>query len=282
MIEIPNDGYWHIRIQPRNEAFYYDEFDMNYEKLMNIVQKYNSNTGFIIDGFIVRKNEELHTIVIFHTNQKHTYYGKKINFYYDQWYVFEKDYDKTEDFTNILLNPILGNTTNVTDKNKTLSESKNNKNIFVVHGHDDGMKQTVARFIERIGLTPIILSEQANEGQTIIEKLEKNIDNCSYGIVLYSPCDKGGINEENAELKPRARQNVVFEHGYLIGKLGRKRVCCLLKDNIEKPEFEKPGDNDGIIYISYTNNWKLMLANELKAAKYDIDLNKLADSKNLA
>ena len=122
MIEIPNDGYWHIRIQPRNEAFYYDEFDMNYEKLMNIVQKYNSNTGFIIDGFIVRKNEELHTIVIFHTNQKHTYYGKKINFYYDQWYVFEKDYDKTEDFTNILLNPILGNTTNVTDKNKDMNK----------------------------------------------------------------------------------------------------------------------------------------------------------------
>ncbi|WP_372520983.1 TIR domain-containing protein [Candidatus Ruminimicrobiellum ovillum] len=168
-------------------------------------------------------------------------------------------------------------------ENKSLTSSQNyNKNIFIVHGHDDGMKQTVARFLEHIGLNPIILHEQPNEGQTIIEKLEKYIDNCNYGIVLYSPCDIGGINEEKAELKPRARQNVVFEHGYLIGKLGRKRVCCLLKDDIEKPEFEKPGDNDGIIYIYYNNDWKLILAKELKAAKYDIDLNKLADSKNLA
>lgn len=275
MTEIPKDGFWHIRINFNDETRFYYERDMGYEKLMNIVEKYNLNQGFMIEGRIVKQNTDLESILICHTKDSYKLYEKS---------VFEPNFcNDTEDFTNILLNPILGNTTNVTDKNKTLSESKNNKNIFVVHGHDDGMKQTVARFIEHIGLTPIILSEQANEGQTIIEKLEKNIDNCSYGIVLYSPCDKGGINEENAELKPRARQNVVFEHGYLIGKLGRKRVCCLLKDNIEKPEFEKPGDNDGIIYISYdTNNWKFMLAKELKAAKYDIDLNKLADSKNLA
>ena len=272
MIEVPKDGYWHIRIQPRNEGIYYDEFDMNYEKLMNIVQKYNSNISFIIDGFIVRKNEDLLTIVIFHTNQKHTYYGRKSNFYYDQWYVFEKDYDKTEDFTNILLNPISENTTNVTGKNNTLSNARKNKNIFVVHGHDEEMKQTVARFLELIGLNPIILSEQANEGQTIIEKLEKNIDNCNYGIVLYSPCDRGGINEKNADLKSRARQNVVLEHGFLMGKFGRKRVCCIIKDNIEKPS-----DSDGILYIPYSNDyWKINLAKELKTAGYDIDLNRLA------
>jgi predicted nucleotide-binding protein len=179
-----------------------------------------------------------------------------------------------KDITDDIIKSCLNN--NTIEKNISYKSQNNNTNIFIVHGHDEEMKQTVARFLEHIGLNPIILQEQPNEGQTIIEKLEKNIDNCNYGIVLYSPCDRGGINEEKAELKPRARQNVVFEHGYLIGKLGRKRVCCLLKGNIEKPEFEKPGDNDGIIYISYTNNWKLMLANELKAAKYDIDLNKLA------
>ena len=277
MTEIPKDGYWHIRINFNKEAFFYDELDMSYKKLMNIVQKYNLNQSFTINGRIVKQNTDLKYILICHTKASHIFYGKGNSLYYEQWYVFEPNFcHDTEDFTNILLNPISENTTNVTGKKNTLSESNNNKNIFIVHGHDDGMKQTVARFLECIGLTPIILSEQPNEGQTIIEKLEKYIDNCNYGIVLYSPCDIGGINEEKVELKPRARQNVVFEHGYLIGKLGRKRVCCLLKDDIEKPEFEKPGDNDGIIYIYYTNNWKLILANELKAAKYDIDLNKLA------
>lgn len=178
-----------------------------------------------------------------------------------------------KDITDDIIKSCLNNNDNNTEKKVPYKSQNNNKNIFIVHGHDEEMKQTVARFIEHIGLNPIILSEQANEGQTIIEKLEKYIDNCNCGIVLYSPCDKGGINEQNAELKPRARQNVVFEHGYLIGKLGRKRVCCLLKGNIEKPKFEKPSDNDGIIYIFYSNNWKLILAKELKAAGYDIDLN---------
>ena len=142
--------------------------------------------------------------------------------------------------------------------------------IFIVHGHDSGLKNEVARFLENLGLNPIILHEQANKGNTIIEKIEE-FSNVGFGIVLYTPCDKGGLAEKN-DLRYRARQNVVFEHGYLIGKLGRKKVCALVKEDVEKPN-----DISGVVYISYdeSGGWKLEIAKELKAAGYKVDFNML-------
>lgn len=143
--------------------------------------------------------------------------------------------------------------------------------IFIVHGHDSGLKNEVARYLEKINLNPIILHEQASEGDTIIEKIEK-YSNVGFGIVLYTPCDKGGLATEEHELRFRARQNVVFEHGYLVGKLGRKKVCALVKNDVERPN-----DISGVVYVSYDESgaWKIEIAKELKAAGYNIDFNKL-------
>lgn len=133
--------------------------------------------------------------------------------------------------------------------------------IFIVHGHDDTLKSEIARVIERLGFEAVILHEQANRGKTIIEKLESEIDRVKYGIVLYTADDDG------ADGQRRARQNVVFEHGFLIGRLGRERVCVIMDDNIEKPS-----DNDGLVYISRVD-WKDPLLNELKAVGLDVDKN---------
>lgn len=146
------------------------------------------------------------------------------------------------------------------------------KKIFIVHGHDGETKEKVARFIEKIGFEAIILHEQTSSSLTIIEKLEKYTD-VGYAIVLYTPCDKGGKNVDRAELKPRARQNVVFEHGYLLGKLGRDKVCALVKDE----NIEKPSDVLNIVYIPMDDNdgWKIKIANEMKSCGFEIDMNKL-------
>lgn len=132
-----------------------------------------------------------------------------------------------------------------------------NKDVFIVHGHDSGLKNEVARFITDMGYNPIILHEQPNTGKTIIEKIEAFTNVC-YAIVLYTPCDKGA-SKDCPNVQPRARQNVVFEHGYLIGKLGRERVCALIKE-----EVEKPGDVDGVVYVSYDGRgaWKKDIAKE--------------------
>ena len=147
-------------------------------------------------------------------------------------------------------------------------QKKTNK-VFVIHGHDKSARETVARFLERLRLKPVILHEQPNEGRTIIEKFEDYGD-VTFAVVLLTPDDMGALKEKRRNLKPRARQNVVFEFGYFIGKLGRERVCALSKGNVERPS-----DCDGIIYVSLDNEdgWKMELLRELKAAGFDVDAN---------
>ena len=145
-----------------------------------------------------------------------------------------------------------------------------NKNVFIVHGHDNGLKNEVARFITDMGYNPIILHEQPNRGKTIIEKIEAFSKVC-FAIILYTPCDKGA-SKDSHDLLPRARQNVVFEHGYLVGKLGREKVCALVKE-----EVEKPGDVDGIVYIMYDDRgaWKKDIAKEFNTLGLHLDANAL-------
>lgn len=141
--------------------------------------------------------------------------------------------------------------------------------IFIVHGHDEGARQTVARFIERIGFEAIILSEQANQGRTIIEKIGAHSD-VGFAVVLLTADDVGGKTAESLHL--RARQNVLLELGYFIAKLGRQRVCALAKGNLEIPT-----DFAGVVWEALDDGgaWKSALARELKATGYDIDWNKV-------
>ena len=104
-----------------------------------------------------------------------------------------------------------------------------NRKVFVVHGHDTGAREAVARFLERAGFEPIILHEQPNQGRTIIEKFEEHAA-VNFAVVLLTPDDVGG--PEGGAMQPRARQNVVLELGFFIGKLGRGRVCALRTANV--------------------------------------------------
>jgi len=140
--------------------------------------------------------------------------------------------------------------------------------VFIVHGRDNEAKQEVARFIETIGLTPIILHEQASGGKTIIEKIEHYSDEAGFAIVLYTACDRGrGAHETKIPARQRARQNVVFEHGYLMAKLGRENVCALVKG-----EIETPNDISGVVYVAHdvAGAWKTEVAKELKVSGYQV------------
>ena len=109
--------------------------------------------------------------------------------------------------------------------------------VFIIHGRDDEVKGDVALFVRDLGLREIILDRQPNEGLiAILDKFEREAKKADFAIALLTPDDVGALKDEAAEqLKPRARQNVIFELGYFIGKLGRKRVCLLLKGELEKP-----------------------------------------------
>lgn len=152
-------------------------------------------------------------------------------------------------------------------------EGNQSDRVFIVHGHDEAMKSKAARFVEKLGLKSVILHEQANQGCTIIEKIEAHTD-VGFAIVLYTPDDIGGVlrDAEAGSLHARARQNVVFEHGYLIAKLSRARVVPLVSGKVELPS-----DISGVVYVD-DSNWQIDVAKEMRAAGYSIDFNKLLDN----
>jgi predicted nucleotide-binding protein len=131
------------------------------------------------------------------------------------------------------------------------------------------VKESVARFLEKLGLTPVILHEQPNAGKTVIEKFEAHSD-VGFAVVLLTPDDLGGSASSPDKLNHRARQNVILELGYFIGKLGRAKVCALHKGGVEIPS-----DIHGVLYVPYDagNGWRLSLASEIKAAGIAVDLN---------
>ena len=140
--------------------------------------------------------------------------------------------------------------------------------VFIVHGHDGELKEKVARRLEQQGIEVIILSEQANRGRTIIEKIEAYSD-VHVAIALFTQDDIGMAKEEKENEKYRARQNVVFEAGYFMGYLGRENVIMVAEENVEIP-----GDLSGMVYTT-KENWEIEMLKDLNAAGMKIDMNKL-------
>ncbi len=182
MTEIPKDGYWHIRINFSKESLFYDALDMSYEELMNIVQKYNSNQSFTIDGRIVKQNTDLDYIRICHTERKHTIYGKGSNVYYDQWYVFEPDdCHDTEDFTNELLNPIQeniekdGRTSNgITINNINQQQQMQSQSQQITMNQIIEIQDTFAELRKELKSNGKIDCEEMKEIQDALDELSQN------------------------------------------------------------------------------------------------------------
>jgi predicted nucleotide-binding protein len=148
--------------------------------------------------------------------------------------------------------------------------------IFVVHGHNEEMKQSTARFVEKLGFNAVILHEQPNKGRTIIEKFT-DYSEVSFAIVLLSADDLAfNKNDKPENAVFRARQNVILELGFFLGKIGRENVI-VLHEQVENLEI--PSDYQGVLYVPYdsNDNWKLAIAKELRAVGFEVDGNKLLD-----
>jgi predicted nucleotide-binding protein len=147
------------------------------------------------------------------------------------------------------------------------------RRIFLVHGHALAELHETVRVLERMtGLEVTVLREQPNAGRTILEKFEDHAANVSYAVVLLTPDDSGGARSGEKVMRPRGRQNVVFELGFFFGKLGRDRVAVLLGEGVEKPS-----DIESLIYITMDKSgaWKLELARELRAAGIPVDYSRI-------
>lgn len=172
--------------------------------------------------------------------------------------------------SNEILNSIEG--TSFEEETTQEIQPKNKNEVFIVHGHDDALKEKVARFIENLNLKAIILHEQSDRGRTIISKFADHSD-VGFAIVLYTPCDVGRPIKLNDHGEPyaernRARQNVIFEHGFFAAKLGLENVIALKKGDVEIPN-----DLAGVIYKEYDEGglWKYQIAKELDESGYEIN-----------
>ena len=148
----------------------------------------------------------------------------------------------------------------------------NHEKVFIVHGHDHASRDTVADFVDNWGLIPIVLDKQPNKGRTIIEKFEDLADETSFAIVLLTPDDVGASVKGKANLKPRARQNVILELGYFLKGIGRPKVCILYKEGVELPS-----DIYGLLYVPMDDagEWKERVIREMVEAKVLANANKI-------
>jgi predicted nucleotide-binding protein len=163
----------------------------------------------------------------------------------------------------------LGSIIHDVEAGEFLSESV--AGVFVVYGHDTAARESVARYVERLGLEAILLDEQIDPGKTIIEALEHHATRAGAAIVLLTPDDVGRAVDAET-LNPRARQNVVFELGYFAAWLGRGRVIALRRGAVEIPS-----DYQGVKYITFDDHsgWQLTVAQHLHAIGLPVDLGKL-------
>jgi predicted nucleotide-binding protein len=149
------------------------------------------------------------------------------------------------------------------------------KKVFVVYGHDAEARTQLEAMLRRWDLEPLILDQLPSEGQTIIEKLEKHTNEANFAVVLATPDDVGYRDGHEDERAFRARQNVVLELGMMLAKLGRKNVAILLQ---QQEKMERPSDIQGLIYIPFKDSvtdGAVLLAKEMAAQGYKIDIGKL-------
>lgn len=149
------------------------------------------------------------------------------------------------------------------------------RGVFVVYGHEEGIRTELEAMLRRWDLEPLILDQLPSEGQTIIEKLEKFGDKAKFAVVLATPDDEGHKAKHPDEKAYRARQNVVMELGMMLAKLGRPNVAILTPSSIT---MERPSDIQGLLYIPYKdslNEAALTLAKEINARGIPIDLSRV-------
>jgi len=154
-------------------------------------------------------------------------------------------------------------------RTESMKKSENRK-VFILHGHDEEKKDAVAKFLAKLDLEAVILHEQPGHGINLIEKFEHNLD-VPFAIIILTGDDYGYPKGKPEDSKPRPGQNVVFELGFLIGRLKRNLICALHEEGLELPS-----DYQGAVFIPYdaAGIWKLLIARAMKMANVEIDLNK--------
>jgi len=299
--------YYHVYIDSMGDET--QELDLSKEKLTKyIVRPYRNGRRFLCKGKIVYP-ADITTIRIIETEKPSSEIIPKMKTEKGLLGLFTNDFALLEEKGREVTREFI--ITKRRRQKKKSSQRKGStalsKNVFIVHGADHKPISELRAMLEEFGLNPIILHEQPSGSRTIVEKLEK-YSNVNFAFVILTPDDVGGASKEYSDIlqeassvinkslqgkakssesaimltksikrmrylmRERARQNVVLEFGYFVGKIGRDKVCCLLKGDVERPS-----DMHGIVYVPFkksVNEARGMIIKELRAAGYEIKTEK--------
>lgn len=207
------------------------------EEIISLRDRLNRNSTLeglhTLDAFYFRENEE----------QLKSILGNFLNAY-------KKVYARIKEYVRTYLVNIEDGLSSSKVITKKEVESKMNKNVFIIHGHNEAKWRELSHLLSsEFNAIPIVLSEQANlGGSTIIEKFEKYANECSYAFAIFTPDDT--INKDGESFL-QARPNVIFELGWFYGKLGRERVCLILQ---EADNMKIYSDLDGVMQLRFRNS----------------------------
>jgi predicted nucleotide-binding protein len=244
---------YHINIVVEGDQYY--EYDQKRDSVEILSVQYVKGKPFILGGVVIDPHK-VSKIRIYQTKEKS---GEIIG---------ARVWDTGRDVTRYFISSL---------PSKSIKLKFHRKNVFIVHGRDHKPVKELKLILSQFGLNPIVLHEQPSGSRTIVEKLEKYSD-VGYAFVTLTPDDVGGPKHKHyrewmkvaESMCGRARQNVILEFGYFIGKLGRDKVCCLHKGDVELPS-----DMHGIVYIPFkdsVNEVRDKINKELKEAGYEIKL----------
>lgn len=240
--------YYHIKVDYSDPtlkkdltAYGFDFIDI-VEVKDEIVRAFLRQEPFLLDG--TRIDGKVRSLKVFESDNPIDICVRLVNqntppniiVYYSKEDILPEEnyvFDITKEVVKSVQSAIKNAESSIEKEQKKHLINKQSREVFVVHGHDEAARESVEAFLRSLELKPVVIFEQENKGQTIIEKIEAHA-NVPYAIILYTPCDLG-MAKEDVQLKARARQNVVFEHGYLMGCLGRERITALVKGDLETP-----------------------------------------------
>ena len=261
-----------------------EETDLSHEQLVkNITKPYNQRKKFLCKGKIIHP-VDVTTIRIIETEQPANEILGRIKATRGLWATFTfSDFQLLEEQGKDVTREYIQVDRRKQKKKKVVKKRfpSLRKEVFIVHGRDHNPMKELKAMLKKFGLNPIVLHEQPSGSRTIVEKLEKYSD-VGYAFVILTPDDlslsaagrilqfEDGRYQMTEDIYARrARQNVILEFGYFVGKLGRDRVCCLHKGDVERPS-----DMSGIVYIPFkesVNEVRDKIVKELKAAGYEIE-----------
>jgi predicted nucleotide-binding protein len=179
----------------------------------------------------------------------------------------EYDYDENKDTEEL---EILENKKEIQSKKMMEDMGESNRpKVLMIHGRNEEKNFAVADFLKKLDLDLINSPDELDSGFNLIEQFEKN-SSVDFAVILLTGDDIVYPKGKSKEPKPRPAQNVIFEFGFLIGRLKKNLICGLYEEGLDLPsEYERN------IFIPYDKGglWKLLLARAMKTAKIDVDMN---------